>query len=147
MQAFFKRHPEVAERMGQALGRERAVVTKESLAEWFQQMEQYLDALGPILLTSPGRIFSADESGFSVCPKAKNQQQDRSQACLLHHKQHTEAGDSVGLFLCCWAVVLIFPYTRDPHFNVLEGFEDALLKKTPKQPRMDGLLRRSFSAS
>ena len=61
--------------------------------------------------------------------RPKNQQQDRSQACLLHHKQHTAAGDSVGLFLCCWAVLLIFPYTRDPHFNVLEEFEDALFQK------------------
>ena len=38
MQSFFKRHPEVAERMGQVPAREIAVVTKESLAEWFQQM-------------------------------------------------------------------------------------------------------------
>ena len=71
MQAFFKRYPEVAKRMGQALDRERAVVTKESLAEWFQQMKEYLDAMDPTLLTSPGRIFNDDESGFSVCPKAK----------------------------------------------------------------------------
>ena len=71
MQAFFKRHPEVAERMGQALGREIAVVTKESLAEWFQQMKQYLDVMEPTLLTSPGQILNADESGFSVCPKTK----------------------------------------------------------------------------
>ena len=69
MQAFFKRHPEVAERMGQALGRERAVMTNESLAEWFQQMKQYLNAMDPTLLTYPGRIFNADESGFCVCPK------------------------------------------------------------------------------
>ena len=92
MQAFFKKHPEVAERMGQALGWERAVMTKESLAEWFQQMKQYLDAMDPTLLTSPGQTFNADESGFSICPKTKKQQQqqknlhqqDRSQACSLH---------------------------------------------------------------
>ena len=149
MQAFFKRHPKVVERMEQAPAWEIAVVTKESLAEWFQQMKQYLDALDPILLTSPGHAFNADESGFSVCPKAQKkqkQQQDRSQACLLHHKQHTAAGDSVGLLLCCWAVLLIFPHTRDLCFNALEGFEDAVFNKK-KQPRMDGLLRRSFSAS
>ena len=96
MQVFFKRHPEVAKRMGQALGQEKAVMTKESLAEWFQQMKQYLDTMDPTLLTSRGRIFNAKDQ--------QNRQQDRCQACLLHHKQHTAAGDSVGLFLCCRAV-------------------------------------------
>ena len=67
----FSRHPKVVERMEQALDQERAVVTKESLAEWLQQMKQNLDAMDPILLTSPGHVFNADESGFSVCPKAK----------------------------------------------------------------------------
>ena len=79
MQAFFKRHPEVAERMGQSLGRERAVVTKESLAEWFQQMKQYLDTMNPTLLTSPGLIFNADESGFSICPKTKKKKSSARQ--------------------------------------------------------------------
>ena len=40
--------------------------------------------------------------------------------------------------------LLIFPYTRNPRFNALEGFEDALF---PRKNPVDGLLRRSFSAS
>ena len=80
MQAFFKRHPKVVERMGQAPAQEIAVVTKESLAEWFQQMKQYLDTMDPILLTSPGHVFNADESGFSVCPKAKKKTKTKSAA-------------------------------------------------------------------
>ena len=125
MQAFFKRHPEVAERMGQALGQERAVMTKESLAERFQQMKQNLDAMDPTLLTSPGRIFNAGESSFSVLSKYKKQktnkqtknQQDKSQACLLHQKQHTAAGDSVGQFLCCSAVYSTTATTADLHLH------------------------------
>ena len=71
MQAFFKRHPEVAERTSQALGKERAVVSKESLQAWFEEMKAYMDNIDPSILTSPERIFNADESGFSVCPKTK----------------------------------------------------------------------------
>ncbi|KAK8407554.1 hypothetical protein O3P69_002245, partial [Scylla paramamosain] len=71
MRAFFKRHPEIRERIGQPLGRERAIVTKDALGEWFQQMKHYLDTIDPTLLTSPDRIFNADESGFNICPKTK----------------------------------------------------------------------------
>ena len=139
MQAFFKRHPEVVERMGQALCRERAVVTKESLAEWFQQMKQYLDAMDPSLLTSPDRIFSADESGFSVYPKTKK---ISSRTGAKHVYSITNSTRQQVTVLACSSAVgqyipplLIFPYPRDPCFNALEGFEDALFQKTP-----DGLI-------
>ena len=71
MQAFFKRHPEIRERMGQPLGRERVLVTKDALGKWFQRMKIYLDSTDLTLLTSPDRIFNADESGFNICPKTK----------------------------------------------------------------------------
>ncbi|KAK8387306.1 hypothetical protein O3P69_018117 [Scylla paramamosain] len=61
MQAFFNRHPEIWERMGQPLGHERAVMTKDALGEWFQHMKHYLDTIDPTLLTSPDRIFNTDE--------------------------------------------------------------------------------------
>ena len=180
MQAFFKRHPEVAERMGQSLGRETAVVTKESLAEWSQQMKQYLDAMDPILLTSPGRIFNADESGFSVSPKTnppppppKKKKKISSRTGDNHvYSTRNSTRHQVAVLACSSAVgqyipsLLIFPYTRNPRFNALEGSEDALFKKKnqtnkkntqpqnktkqqqqQQQNSMDGLPRRSFSAS
>ena len=141
--------------MGQALGQERAVVTKESLAEWFHQMKQYLDAMDSTLLKHLGRIFNSDESGFSICPKTKKiisrtggkhvysitnstQQQVTVLAC----------SSAVGQYIPPLLPLLIFTYTRDPCFNALEGLEDALPPPPPpKKNPMDGLPKRSFSAS
>ena len=71
IQAFFRRHAQLSERRPQALWKELAVVTRESLEAWFNEMKAYIDLQNPSLLMSPDRIFNADESGFSVCPKTK----------------------------------------------------------------------------
>ena len=105
MQAFFKRHPKVVERMGQAPAREIAVVTKESLAEWFQQMKQYLDALDPILLMSPGHAFNADESGFSVCPKAQKKKKISSRTGAKHVYSITNSTLQLVTVLACSSAV------------------------------------------
>ncbi|XP_063864311.1 uncharacterized protein LOC135102737 isoform X3 [Scylla paramamosain] len=137
MRAFFKRHPEIRERIGQPLGRERAIVTKDALGEWFQQMKHYLDTIDPTLLTSPDRIFNADESGFNirVCPKTKR---IISMTGAKHVYSVTSGTRQQVTMLACSSAMgqylpplLIFPYTRDPRFNALEGFEEAFFKKTP----------------
>ncbi|XP_045116819.1 MFS-type transporter clz9-like [Portunus trituberculatus] len=134
MRAFFKRHPEIRERIGQPLGRERAIVTKDALGEWFQQMKHYLDTIDPTLLTSPDRIFNADESGFNICPKTKK---IISMTGAKHVYSVTSGKRQQVTMLACSSAMgqylpplLIFPYTRDPRFNALEGFEE-LFSKTP----------------
>ncbi|XP_045130246.1 MFS-type transporter clz9-like [Portunus trituberculatus] len=135
MRAFFKRHPEIRERIGQPLGRERAIVTKDALGEWFQQMKHYLDTIDPTLLTSPDRIFNADESGFNICPKTKK---IISMTGAKHVYSVTSGKRQQVTMLACSSAMgqylpplLIFPYTRDPRFNALEGFEEAFFQKTP----------------
>ena len=54
--AFFKRHPELSERMSQAVGKERAVVTRESLESRFEEMNLNIDAVDQTILTSPDRL-------------------------------------------------------------------------------------------
>ena len=137
MQAFFKRYPEIRERLGQPLGRERAGVTKDALGEWFQQLKLYLDAVDPTLLTSPDRIFNADESGFNICPKTKK----IISMTRVKHVYSVTSGtrQQVTVLACSSAMgqylplLLIFPYTRDPCFNALEGFEEAFFQKTPNR--------------
>ncbi|KAL8563331.1 hypothetical protein ACOMHN_039668 [Nucella lapillus] len=135
MLAFFKRHTVVSERMAQPLGRERAVVTRDGLSAWFGDMKEYVDGIDPPLLSSPERIFNADESGFSICPKTKR-------VITMMGTKHVYSVTSgtrqqVTVLACSSAVgqyippLLIFPYTRDPRFNALEGFEDAFFQKTP----------------
>ena len=54
-----------------ALGKERALVNKHSLSLWFNDMKRHLDKVDVSLLLSPDRLYNADETGFSLCPKGK----------------------------------------------------------------------------
>ncbi|KAL8565339.1 hypothetical protein ACOMHN_029034 [Nucella lapillus] len=98
-------------------------------------MKEYVDGIDPTLLSCPERIFNADESGFSICPKTKR-------VITMMGTKHVYSVTSgtrqqVTVLACSSAVgkyippLLIFPYTRDPRFNALEGFEDAFFQKTP----------------
>ena len=154
MQAFFKRHPKVVERMGQAPAREIAVVTKESLAEWFQQMKQYLDTMDPILLTSPGHVFNADESSFSVCPKAKKKKKKKptkisSRTGAKHVYSITNSTLQQVTVLACSSAVGQYCWSSPTPGTFASMRWKALKMQSLKKnkPRMDGLLRRSFSAS
>ena len=83
---------------------------------------------------SPNRIFNADESGFSVCPKTKK-------VISLTGSKHVYSLSSgsrqqVTLLACISATgqylppSLIYPYKRDPTFNKLEGFKYAFFNKS-----------------
>ena len=133
--AFFKRHPELSERMSLALGKERAVVTRESLKSWFEEMKLNIDSVDPTILTSPDRLFNADESGVSICPKTKKV---ISMTGTKHVYSVTSGSRQQVTVLACISAIghylpplLIFPFSRDPRFNAMEGFEEAFFQRTP----------------
>ena len=68
---FMKNHPELSDRTPMALGKERALVNKHSSSLWFNDMKRHLDKVDVSLLLNPDRLYNADESGFSLCPKGK----------------------------------------------------------------------------
>nr|KAG5713363.1 hypothetical protein BaRGS_024911 [Batillaria attramentaria] len=120
------------ERTSQALGKERAVVSKDRLQTWFQEMKDYIDGEDASILTSPDCIFNADESGFSVCPKTKRV---ISQTGTKHVYSVTSGSRQQVTVLACISAngqyvrpLLIFPYKRDPQYNALEGFEESFNK-------------------
>ena len=133
--AFFKRHPELSERMSLALGKERAVVTRDTLKSWFEEMKLSIDAVDPTILTSPDRLFNADESGFSICPKTKKV---ISMTGTKHVYSVTSGSRQQVTVLACISAIghylpplLIFPFSRDPRFNAMEGFEEVFFQRTP----------------
>ncbi|KAJ8046390.1 Jerky protein-like-like [Holothuria leucospilota] len=76
VRAFLRRHPEVSERTGEALGMERAVVTPEKVDNWFDEFHSYMTETdeveeGAEILNDPTRIFNCDESGFPLAGKAE----------------------------------------------------------------------------
>lgn len=71
--AFLRRHPDVSERVSSSLGRQRAIVTPETIHKWFGDLQCYLMSEVPdwaALVNDPRRFFNCDESGFPLCPKS-----------------------------------------------------------------------------
>ena len=71
-QIFQKRHPEIKMRTPMSLGHERSVVNIEMITGWYDGVTKFLKKEVPdyeTLLTSPRRVFNADESGFPLAPK------------------------------------------------------------------------------
>lgn len=69
--AFMKRHPEIAPRTPQKLGKERAVISWQKIVWWFEDLAKYLNdnyAEGIYILKDPSRVYNADE--FTQDPKS-----------------------------------------------------------------------------
>lgn len=128
MKAFLKRNPEVSERVGEPLGKERAMVTVQKLERWFQNFEQYMKSTevkdGKSVLADSRRLFNCDESGFPLAGKqekvlaptgSKNvysfSNSDKRQITVL------ACINADGLFL---PPMLIFPNSRF-RYNPLDG--------------------------
>ena len=79
---FMNNHPELSDRTPMALGKERALVNKHGLSLGFNDMKRHLDKVDVSLLLSPDRLYNADETGFSLCPKGKKVIAFKGQTCL-----------------------------------------------------------------
>lgn len=68
---FCKRHPEITVRTPMQLGKERAVITPESICKWFSDLRNFVyhELNDQSLLLDPSRIYNADESGFPLSLK------------------------------------------------------------------------------
>ena len=66
--AFLRRHPELSLRLPESLQLARASsCTPERLDKWYKEFEMFVKLHN--LEGKPQRIWNADESGFSLCPK------------------------------------------------------------------------------
>ncbi|XP_033760780.1 jerky protein homolog-like [Pecten maximus] len=70
--SFMKRHPDLSERIPQALGHERAAISVPMVEARYDGLFTFLEKEVPnseLLIQNPRRIFNADESGFPLCMK------------------------------------------------------------------------------
>ncbi|XP_020295118.1 uncharacterized protein LOC109860446 [Pseudomyrmex gracilis] len=66
---FLARHPELRTRVSEGISKGRAIVTEESIRNWFKDLQQYLkDISAEDILKDPTRIFNGDETAFGLCP-------------------------------------------------------------------------------
>nr|CAI5844560.1 unnamed protein product [Callosobruchus analis] len=70
LQLFLRRHPNITQRNTEIISKARASVTEENIRNWFAELRDYLiEEHNEELLENPHRIFNADETGVTTCPK------------------------------------------------------------------------------
>ena len=131
VRGYFKCHPELTLRTTVQLGKERAVISKQKIHQWFSNFQAYItnEVKDPNLLNDPSRIYNADESGFSLCPHKNSKVVGCKGAPVVYHYGNSDktqmtvmaAVSASGHFI---TPMIIFPGQRFS-YNPLEGFEEA----------------------
>lgn len=67
---FLKRHPRITQRNTEIISKGKACLTEDSIRQWFQELQNYLEEENcPDLPLCGDRIYNADETGVECCPK------------------------------------------------------------------------------
>lgn len=118
--SFMKRNPAISLRSAEGINKARARVTEQSIRLWFRGLECFLSEERHLeLLQQPTRIFNADESGFSLCPKTGKVIGPRGYRNLYQIKVGNEKDNLTVLVMfnangqMCPPLV-VFPYLRPP---------------------------------
>nr|CAI5846043.1 unnamed protein product [Callosobruchus analis] len=133
---FLKRHPEISIREAEGINRSRSLVTEEFIRSWFKDLTSFLEKNNWIdVMEDPTRIFNADESGFSLCPKTGKVLAPRGWRNLYQVKSgnNKELLTVLILFSANGAICLrlvVFPYVRPPKALVNNMPENWILAKS-----------------
>lgn len=118
--SFLRRHPQISIRSAESLCKNRAKLTEEYIKSWFRDLEKFLqDINARDVLTDLSRIFNADESGFSLCPKTGKVLGPKGYKNLYDVKKGNEKDTltvlvtfSADVKLC--SPCIIYPYVKPP---------------------------------
>jgi len=133
--AFMKRHPEISLRSPRQLGKERAVIRAENVEKWFREFEQYVEtSTGDLdILKDPSRMYNADESGFSLCPKTGSVLGLRGVKSVynLVASDKTQITVLAGMSATAHYLrpMIVFPGQRFTK-NMLDGFDEAVMGRS-----------------
>lgn len=127
--AFLRRHPRLKQKYAETVSKGRAVVTRDRIEGWFDEIYQYLAEENLLnVLEDSTRIFNGDETGFALCPKsgivigpAGNREDFYERTCA--EKQQITV---MATFSADGKVVppmVIFPYKKMPQ-EIVEQFPD-----------------------
>lgn len=117
---FLKRNPEISVRAAESINKARSRITEEHIRQWFRELESFLSESGQSdILNHPERIFNADESCFSLCPKTGKVLGPRGFRNLYQINSGNEKDNLTVLVnfnangqMC--PPVVVFPYLRPP---------------------------------
>ena len=130
LKRFFKRHTELTSRTRVQLGNERAIISKDKITKWFDDLMSYFndELKEPTIISDPTRIYNADESRFSLCPSKGGKVIQEKGAPVVYHYGNSDktqmtvmaAASAAGHFL---QLLIIFSGQRFS-YNPLEGFKE-----------------------
>ena len=125
----------MAERTLQQLGKERAVWTPEKVKQWFDGYRAYItdEVKDPSLFYDQTRIYNADESGFSLCPRSGKVVAQKASSNVYNFTSSDKT--QITVFACMSGSGHILPsmiaYPGQRFLqNPLEGFPDAVLGRS-----------------
>ncbi|RUS88142.1 hypothetical protein EGW08_004104 [Elysia chlorotica] len=131
---FRKRHEEIVFRKPQLLGKQRALVSKKDILDWFSTFSQAIKDIDASILLEPDRIYNCDESGFSL-----NALSGRVLSYLDNkfvYQVGSEAKTLITALVCCSATghytwpMLIYPGTQFRGFKPHEVFEESFIGRS-----------------
>lgn len=130
---FLRRYPAICLRKAEGVNKGRAVITEECIRRWFQELQKILeDNNSSDVMEDPSRIFNADESGFSLCPKMGKVLAPKGWKNLFNIKLGADKENITVLvtFSANGNVALplvVFPYVRHPYAVVKSMSTDWVL--------------------
>ena len=142
MQTFFKRHPEVAKGWGKHLaGREQWWQRNPWLngsSKWNNTWTPWA-LLCSRLLAKFLILMKVASASAQRPPQKNNSRTGAKHVYSIRNSTQQQmtvlaCSSAVGQYIPPQLPLLIFTYTRDPRFNALEGFEDALFPPPPLPP-------------
>uniref|UniRef100_A0A2C9KBT2 HTH CENPB-type domain-containing protein n=1 Tax=Biomphalaria glabrata TaxID=6526 RepID=A0A2C9KBT2_BIOGL len=132
LHGFYARHPEIPRITIMDLQRKMETISPSSVELWFKKLQETINSIDPSILSSPNRIFNADEMGFQFDTKSNNVKACKGSKNVYKIKSDTQT--QVTVLACCNAVgqyippLLIYPCKETPTHNLLENFPEALLQ-------------------
>ncbi|XP_022110174.1 jerky protein homolog-like isoform X2 [Acanthaster planci] len=154
LKGFLCRHSELAPRMPQILGRERACVTIKKIHHWFDMLEEYFEKEseeGLQIFEDPMRIFNADESGFPLADGQSDQAlapKGARNVCIQGSSVKSQitvlaCANAGGLFM---PPMMVFSGMRF-HFKLTEGGPDGTIFCRSEHGLMDSALFYKWTAN
>ncbi|XP_071640828.1 uncharacterized protein [Temnothorax longispinosus] len=119
LEGFFRRHPQISQRVAQNLSKSRALITESALRAWFDEVEKYWKEKD-LMNIDGSRIFNCDESAFYLCPKGERVLTKKGDKAVYNYVQNDEKECLTVLFMTnangdLVPPMIVFAYERLPY--------------------------------
>jgi len=134
---FVKRHQVLSIRSTQILGRERAIISQESINKWYDDLKAFFENevdVGMTVFQDPSRIYNADET---VCPlEPPSGKVLAPRGAKFVYKTGSSDKTQITVLACMSATahflppMIVYPGERFRGYNPVDKFESAILGRS-----------------